>query len=412
MTEDLRISSRKFEATTLLTSGTLAWFFLLNLYIVDIFGTLTLNDPFWGYYNIGQILFYGFAIFWVIIGSFIGGRVNRRKLFISWISLGTFSTILLTLFQGTIFAAISSLLLGMSLGLGLPSSMSLIADYTFVEERARVSGTIILGTFVMAFVTIAATRILNLELMMAILLFAAVRSTSFLALVADKCDGQEQRRTEKSRLPSTAYREFVFYLFPWVMFSIAAGLAWNLIPLTSEYATAVSVGTTLRYICIAVFGLVSGVAADRFGRKQPIIIGLIILGVSFALLGFSMSPTTVLIYLTISGVAWGSFFAIFLAVPGDLSVSGSREKFYGMGYILPLAIFFSLSAVPGSAIFANFSASSFSQILSIILFLSIIPVLRAKETLPKQKIQARKMKEHVDRIGKLVQESKKTNSRD
>ncbi len=50
-----------------------------------------------------------------------------------------------------------------------------------------------------------------------------------------------------------------------------------------------SLGTVFRYVFIAIFGFVWGVVADRVGRKQPIIIGLIILGVSFALLGFAMS---------------------------------------------------------------------------------------------------------------------------
>jgi len=96
---------------------------------------------------------------------------------------------------------------------------------------------------------------------------------------------------------------------------------------------------------------------------------------------------------------------VFLAVPGDLSVFGSREKFYGLGYILPIAILFGLSAIPGDSILVDFPASSFSQVLSLILFLSIIPVLRAKETLHESKIQERKMKEYIKRVGELIHES-------
>jgi MFS family permease len=405
LTKDLRISSRKFIAAILLNSGTLAWFFLLIIYLPEIFAAITLNDPLWSAYDIGSILFFGFAILWSIIGSVIGGRISRRKLLIASILLGTFSMILLAIVQGTFFAAICSLFLGMSMGLGLPSSMALIADYTDVEERARVSGTVILGTFVMAFTIIAVIGILNLGILDAILLFAIVRSTSMFALVCDKCDGEGQKLIEKTRLPSGAYREFFFYLIPWVMFSIAAGLASNLIPPEIDIST----GTTLRYVFIAVFGFVSGVAADRLGRKQPIIIGLIVLGASFALIGFfGMSQTIVTIYLAISGMAWGSFFVVFLAVPGDLSVFGLREKFYGLGYILPISILFSLSAVPVPRIFPPGSASSFSQILSLLLFLSIIPVLRAKETLPDIKMRERRFREYAEKVGKVVQESKET----
>lgn len=407
MTKDLSICPRKIGAVVFLNSGTLAWFFLLQLNLPDIFNLVTINDPTWPY-NIGPLLFFGSAIFWSLSGSFFGLRVNGRKLLFAWIILGTLSTILLTLFQGTFFATIASLLLGMSLGLGLPSSFALIANFTTIEDRARVSGAIILGTFVLAFLTLATARMLNLGIAGTILLFAAIRLTSLLALVLNKCEPQKQESDEITFSNRTNFKEFGFYLFPWVMFVIAAGLAWNLIPQTEEFANSLNLGFTLRYITIAVFGLVAGIVADRFGRKIPIIAGLITLGASFALLGFfGITQTNLILYLAISGVAWGSFFVIFLAVPGDLSVHGSREKFYAIGYILPIAIFFSLSSLPGSSILADFPASSFSQILSIIVLVSIIPVLRAKETLSTQKIRERKMKEHLNKIRELMQESKK-----
>jgi MFS family permease len=405
LTEDLKISRRKFAAATLLNLGILAWFFLLNIHMPDIFAAITLNDPFWGYYNIGPILFIGFTIFWALTASFIGERISRRKLLVFSIFLGTFSTILMTLLQGTISAAVLSSLAGMSLGLGLPGSVALVADYTVVEERARVSGIVILGTFIVAFATIAVTRILNFGILSTILLFAVVRSTSFLALVIDKCDRPVPIVKERPHLPTTVYREFFFYLFPWVMFSIASSLAWNIIP-QKDYPTEIIIGNMLRYVFIAVFGLVSGVMADRFGRKWPIVIGLIVLGVGFNLLGFNFTGTSVVIYLAISGVTWGSFFVVFLAVPGDLSVLGSREKFYALGYILPLAIMFSFVAIPGPDLSPFLSASSFAQILSVFLYISIVPVWRAKETLQESKIQERKMKEYAERAGKIVQESK------
>jgi|WetSurMetagenome_2_1015567.scaffolds.fasta_scaffold09225_2 MFS family permease len=405
LTDGLKVPRRKFLAATLLVSGTLTWFFLLNFSFFDIFGVVVENDPLWAY-NVGTIFFYGFAIFSAIVGSFVAKKINRTNLLLSWIAIGVFATVSLMLFQGTVFLVVSSLVLGLSLGFGLPSSMAFITECTVVEERARISGAIILVTFILGFTTLAVIRILHLDVASSILLFAAVRAVSFFALTIDKCDGKDERVTGKPRLPTVAYKEFLYYLSPWIMFCVAAGLASNLIPNTAEYESAISLGTYLRYVCIAVFGLLSGIIADRIGRKQPIIIGLIMLGVSFALLGFNMSPNTVLIYLTISGVAWGAFFVIFLTIPGDLSVRGTREKFYAIGYILPLAILFALSAIPGIAIFSTFSASSFAQILSIILFVAIIPVLRAKETLPSRKVDERKMKEHLAKLGKAIKETK------
>lgn len=401
--EGFRISRRKFAAAALLTSGTLAWFFLINVYLRDIFSMFS-PDSFW--VNIGQILFYASVVFSAIVGIVLGRRVNLRKLMLSWIIFGVLSTILMAISLGTEFSVFFSIFLGSSLGLGLPSSMAFLADSTAVEERARVAGATILATFVVAFLGIATVTISGSGLVIAILLFAIVRSTSFLALALDKCDREKGR--EEHRSPKPAYKEFFFYLFPWVMFTIAAGLANNLWPSTPEFNAANSIGTLLRYaFTIPIFGFVAGVIADRFGRKQAIIIGLILLGLSFALLGFSVQPASVIFYLTASGAAWGSFLAIYLVVPGDLSVSGSREKFYAFITIMPLIVIVSFNILPGNIPFLQTNPSSFSQIMTVLLFLSIIPVYRAKETLSESRVRARKMKEHLNRVEKLVKDAKK-----
>jgi MFS family permease len=399
------VQKRKFLAATFLISGTLSWFFILNLTLFGNYNSITWNEPNWIYYNVGQLLFYGFAVFSALLGGLFARRIERSKLLFYWITLGVVSTISLLAFQNSPLLAISSVLLGFSLGFGLPSSLAFMAECTAVEERGRVSGVIILATFVLAFIVLALTQVFQLDATLSVLLFAALRGVSYAALGLDKCDGKNHTPHVTSHLPGYALKEYLYYLVPWVMFCVAAGLAWNLIPQTSEYDTAVRLGQSLRYIAIAASSLVAGVIADRVGRKQPVIIGLIILGLSFALLGFAMSPTALVIYLVASGVAWGALFVVFLAIPADLSVRGSCEKFYGLGYVLPLAILFALEAIPGSAIFSSFSASSFALILSMILFISMIPVLRAKETLPSKKVAERQLKEHLEKVEETVHES-------
>jgi hypothetical protein len=51
------------------------------------------------------------------------------------------------------------------------------------------------------------------------------------------------------------------------------------------------------------------------------------------------------------------------------------------------------------------SENSFSQILSLLLFLSIIPIIRAKETLPKQEMRRRELEDYTDKLGRVIQES-------
>ena len=48
-----------------------------------------------------------------------------------------------------------------------------------------------------------------------------------------------------------------------------------------------------------------------------------------------------------------------------------------------------------------------SIFLSIVLFLGIIPVFFAQETLAASSIRKRKIKKHMEKIGKLISDSKK-----
>ena len=164
-------------------------------------------------------------------------------------------------------------------------------------------------------------------------------------------------------------------------------------------------GDRLRYVFIAVFGLAAGFMADRFGRKQPIILGLATFGIGYLLLGFSMGEIAVNIYYALSGVTWGLFFVVFLAVPGDLSTPILRERFYALGYILPVTVLFAISAIPVENIGEYVDASLIAQIVGGCLFLSMYQVFRAKETLTGKKMRERSLKEYAERLGKTIQET-------
>ena len=398
-----KVDKSNFAAVMLLNLGTLSWFFIFNSYMDDIFVNLNLNTPEWAA-EVGNSLIYGFTIFCSIAISFIGSRINRRKLLFTSVILGIFSTVLLAFVKGPIFTSILSSLMGISLGLFLPSSMALVADNTVVENRGRASGIIILGTFIIAVASMGIYRMMNLNLLDLILILAAVRSISLFALVIGKIGRPLTIGEQKFRLPTTAYREFLIYLCPWVMFTIASSLAKSLI-IEAGLESELLLGINLRYVFIAVFGLAAGFIADRFGRKQPIIFGLATLGIGYLMLGFNMSGISVIIYSALSGITWGLFFVIFLAVPGDLSTPNSREKFYALGYILPLTGIFALSVIPVPHIPDILPIEQIAQILGICLFMAMYPVFRAKETLVESKIQERKLKEHIERVRKIIQET-------
>jgi MFS family permease len=405
LTENVKIHSRKLVAVTILASSSLAWVFFIYYTLDTVFKSLPI-DLFWGY--AGKALFLSFGGFFMIIGSMISGKVSRRKLLWSSITLGVAATASLALFPGTVFTLLSTVLIGISLGLGYPCFTAFLADCTVVEERARVSGLVILETFIMVIIAVIAVALFSFGLTGVVLLGAFLRSTGYLALILDPCDRESGK--EKSWRAILANKDFSFYLFPWLMFNIASGLisfVWTGLPKTPEYDWAQAIGGLLHFLGAGVFGFTAGFLADRLGRKQPIIIGMVMLGVSFAFLGLATSPLSVLTYLTISGIAWGFVMVVYLAVPGDLALPGSKEKFYALGISLPLII---IIGIPAISDFLNIGvpANSLSSVLSIIIFISVVPVLRASETLPETSIRERQLKEHVEKVGKLVEESKKT----
>jgi len=228
------------------------------------------------------------------------------------------------------------------------------------------------------------------------------------AVLLDPCDRENIKSSPWRKIFSN--RDFALYLAPWLIFNIASGLAsfvWLELPKLQVYTDAIAFGNMLHLIGPGVFGFFSGILADRWGRKQPIVIGLVLLGASFAFLGLATSPLSVFVYLVLSGIAWGALSVAFLAIPGDLSSSGSKEKFYAVGVVVPLTIYMSFSVL-SEMIEIHVSPSVLSTTLSVILFVCIFPVLYAQETLSSSKIRERKMKEYVDKVGKLVEKSKKT----
>jgi MFS family permease len=391
LTNDVKITWKKFTAVATLISGTVAFFFLFPIYQASIFRELT-TDNFYVYAT--QIVFYGSSAVSAVAGSLLSDKINRRKLLWTWITFGvagTASLFALQSFPGIDFAFFSSIILGISLGFGFPSVAALLADHTFVEERARVSGAVILVTFVMMFTAYASITFLQLGTVGIILALVILRSTSFVALLLDKCERETgKKRTWRKILKN---RNFAYYLFPWIMFTIASNLAWWVIP-TAQFDSIITMGHYIRYACLAVFGFCAGIGADRFGRKQPVIIGLVMLGVSFAFLSITISSLTVLAFMVVSGVAWGMLFNAYLAIPGDLALPGSKEKFYLIGTFTPLIIM-GLTIKPDSL-----PISGLSSLLSVILFVSIIPILQAKETLPEDKMSSRGLREYLAKVSK------------
>jgi MFS family permease len=183
-------------------------------------------------------------------------------------------------------------------------------------------------------------------------------------------------------------------------------IVWNARPDEPVWRLANANSAILRPIGIAVIAVISGFLSDKIGRKKLVIIGLVLLGISYALVGYEFNPDTFFIQRILSGLAWGILIVIYTTIPGDLASSSSAEKYYTFGMIIPFILYTSIN---GLWRFINFTPrlDLFSTILSMVLFLSVIPILYAAESLSESKIQEFKLKSYTKKVGEVIHDLEK-----
>jgi MFS family permease len=402
----MTIPLRKLLAVTILFSSSFAWFFVFYTYFDDLISPGISSGSFWG--NAGPVIFLVFIVVSAFLGSVIAGKVNRRKLLLLWLVSGVVATVPILFFRGDEFCVIWGIIAGLSFGVGFPSCQAFLADSTVPEERGRVAGLVILVTFVLVVFSFLLKPALGLESAGILLLTIGIKSIGFLSFALDPID--RVKNQAKHWRAILGYRDFNLYLLPYVLFMVAAGLVsllWQGLPSTPEYDAVTRTGTILRLVGLCVFAVIAGLMADRIGRKKPIILGLVMLGAAYAIVGLLTTPETYFVNLLLSGFAWGIIMVVYLVVPGDLSFAGSAERFYTVGWVLPLILYIGVEGT-GKLIGLPTRIDIFSAILSVVLFASVLPLLSAVETLSESKLRERRFREYAEEVGKVVQESKET----
>ena len=203
-------------------------------------------------------------------------------------------------------------------------------------------------------------------------------------------------------------KDLIFYLIPWLAFNLAGELVhliWMDLFIDSSFLDAYEFGNALRMAAVAFVGPVGGVVADRVGRKPPIIFALVALGLGFGFLGLDTSYNSLFLYLILSGVAWSLLMVSYFALFGDVASLKSSEKYYALGLSTPLIAYAFVRGILPIFSITMAKANDISPIMSILLFLAIIPVLNVPDTLSADMIRERRLKEHTKKIGKLIEES-------
>jgi MFS family permease len=163
------------------------------------------------------------------------------------------------------------------------------------------------------------------------------------------------------------------------------------------FQSVVLIGLGLQYLSVSISAFMSGVVGDYYGRKRALIPGLILLGISYALFSYITSPTTYLFINLVTGIAWGFLVTNTLTTLGYLATMNYSEKFFAIGGIAPLILSYLFQGLT-SILEIPINPSFLSSLLSIMLFISVVPLVYAPETLPEDKIRSRRFREYIRKV--------------
>ncbi|UCE44323.1 MAG: MFS transporter [Candidatus Bathyarchaeota archaeon] len=333
-------------------------------------------------------------------GAVVSGRIVDRVTFLRvWMVLGVCSSLLPILLGDLTItnASILSLLLAISFGLGMPSCMAYFADFTSVENRGRLGGITfsIIGIGIFLF-TITLGPLETTGQVISSAIWRGLGLALFLLLGPKPID-MKKRKTANTQAQGYASiireRDFFLYFVPWVMFCLVDGFEGPL--LENFFGPGLLSLTIIEFAISGIFALVGGFLSDFVGRKRVVVVGFVALGVGYAALG--LAPELLFswyFYSVVEGIAGGMFGAVFLmTIWGDLARTRPKERYYALGGIPYL-----LSALVGFVVdpyVHQISTYAAFSLASLFLFVAVLPLIYAAETLPERKIELRQLRKYV-----------------
>jgi len=400
--EESGIARKDFFIIFILLFNVFTWLYMTLPMINSILSGLNVthaqNFIIWAAYSVAII---GSSI----VGSILSNKISRLKFLYSWMILGVVTSLLPALLNNftVLHALIIVILLGASFGLGMPSCLAYFAECTIVENRGRIGGITFLIATLSAPLLAIPFKIFNLTANS--IIYAMWRGTG-LTIFFLKPEKNLASKTKKNVSFTSILRDkpFLLYFVAWFMFCLVDRFEKTLIDqfLGNSMPSLLNVMGIVEPIIGSLFILIAGLLCDWNGRKRIVLYGFVALGLAYAIIG--LAPSLVIswyFYFLVDGVAWGIFSVLFILILwGDLSQPGTREKYYTVG-----SIPFFLSSIippllPPSFIelispYAAFSLASF------FLFVAVLPLMYAPETLPERKIKLRQLRKYVEGARKV-----------
>jgi len=397
LTKSLPLNSDASIALILIMN-VFSWYFPLYIFLTD-----NLKDVGIGYLE--SLVIFGSHIIAVLLSAMIGTKLaekfaSRRTLLVIWALLGILSSSFLFVLRSGDLLGISAVAIsiGIALGFGLPTCLAYFADSTGTESRGRVSGL----TFFVAHLGMLSIGFLAIvvSFLGSVIIFTAWRAVGLVAFAIEKRKIEAQKEIKTNFRAIVSERSLVLYLIPWIMFCLINFFEY---PLQQFYwgIEASSIVTTVEFGIASVSALIGGYFADAVGRKRLVISGYVLLGIGYALLSISpIYPIFIGVWTILDGIAWGLFALIFFTVIwGDIARDKMKERYYFLG-ALPFLISSYVSVIIAPYVEAISISASFS-LASFFLFLAVLPLMYAPETLPEKEIKKKELKDYLDKAKRV-----------
>jgi MFS family permease len=398
-------------ACIVLVASPLVWYSTVLIALMNVVGSVgavTAID------STSKILIWSLHFSGLILSALVGAKVARKfpriKFLTVWMIIGiVMSLSLLAVSTSSIpLLCLLAILLGVSFGIGMPACMSYYSDYIAVENRGRVSGIAMLvsgiGIFVLGYLPTESSLVLGLGLagwrLGSLLIFLYLKSPIVV----------ESKKGIVSYKSIVSQRSFLTYYVPWIMFSFVNYLT---APIETSFAgDSTEIGILIKTVFLAIFAVLGGFFFDSIGRKRVAIAGFTVLGLSAAALGLSPSGIFGLYFsAALEGTAWGFLLVLFLlTLWGDLSQAMPSDKFYAIG-VAPYFFSKFLELTIGGYIASNVQSYALFPFVSFFLFLAVLPLVYAPETLPEKVMKDRELKSYLETEQKIVQKETEKNQK-
>jgi MFS family permease len=390
-------ASKGFLVGFVMVINLYSWFFPLYIFYERILNSLVTDYSVFEYIT---GIHYASALVFAFIGVSLANRTkNRDRILVLWMLAGVATSLLLAfvpIAKNLPYFYLFSFLLGTSLGFGFPSFLAYFADYNNDNRGKRAGITFFvsgLGILMVGLATALLPFILNVTI------FAVWRAIGCLIFLFVRPKERKEIGENVSYRSILRKRAFQLYFVPWIMYCVINYFEASL--LKGFFGPEFSY-----FVPVAEFGIggivafIGGYLSDLIGRKIVIAFGYATLGIGYAVLGlFPYNIISWYFYVAVDSISVGIFaLAFFILIWGELAANEPKEKYFLLGGMPYLVL--SYLGIALKPYFEFIPMSSAFSLAAFFLFLAILPLMYASETLPEKQIKDRELKQYVEKAKK------------